>query len=151
MKYIQTFMLTWLLILISGTGAQSGENKPDAASTAMKEKRLVATVGTDGVQHVQMIGGEYYFDPNYVVVKVNVPVELTVKKSADASSFVPHDLIAKAPEAGIDFKVDLKAEARSVVFTPTKTGKFPLYCDKKPPFGKSHKDRGMEGFIEVVE
>jgi len=150
MKYIQTIAMMCSLVLISGGVALSEESKSDAAP-ASKEKRAVATVGADGVQHVQMTGGEYYFEPNYIMVKVNVPVELLVKKSSDASSFVPHDLIVKAPEAGIDLKIDMKSEARSVTFTPTKTGKYPMYCDKKPPFGKSHKDRGMEGFIEVVE
>ena len=46
------------------------------------EKRFVASVGSDSVQHVGMIGGEYYFDPNYIVVKVNMPVELKVKKNS---------------------------------------------------------------------
>ncbi len=45
-----------------------------------KINRVVATVDADGVQRVEVVGGEYYFDPNYIVVKVNKPVELTVKK-----------------------------------------------------------------------
>ena len=50
-----------------------------------KEKRVVATVDADGVQRVEVIGGDYYFDPNYIVVKVNIPVELTVKKASGYS------------------------------------------------------------------
>lgn len=116
-----------------------------------KEKRFVAIVGPDGVQHADITGGEYYFEPNHIVLKVNVPAELMVKKSKDTSWFIPHDIVVKAPEAGIDFKVSLTTEPQTVKFTPTKTGKYPFYCDKKPPFGKSHKDKGMEGVIEVVE
>ena len=115
------------------------------------EKRFVATVGPDGVQHADITGGEYYFEPNHIVLKVNVPAELMVKKSKDTSWFIPHDIVVKAPEAGIDFKVSLTTEPQSVKFTPTKAGKYPFFCDKKPPFGKSHKDKGMEGVIEVVE
>ena len=113
-----------------------------------KEKRVVATVDADGVQRVEVVGGEYYFDPNYIVVKVNIPVEFKVKK---ASGYVPHNIAVKAPEAGIDFNVDMKGEPKPVKFTPTKVGKYPMYCDKKLLWFKSHKDRGMEGMIEVVE
>ncbi len=115
------------------------------------EKRFVATVGADGVQHVAITGGEYYFDPNHIVLKVNVPVELQVRKAADSSWFIPHDIDVKSPEAGMDFKIGLKKDPQTIKFTPTKPGKYPLFCDKKPPFGKSHKDKGMEGVIEVVE
>ena len=61
------------------------------------ENRFVATIGTDGVQHVEVIGGDYYFDPNYIIVKVSVPVELKVKK---APGYIPHDIAVKAPKAG---------------------------------------------------
>jgi len=128
------------------------EVKPAAKQEAhdhppMKEKRVVATVGADGVQKVEIIGGEYYFDPNYIVVKVNVPVELDVKKAA---GYVPHNIIVKAPEAGIDFNIDLSKELKPVKFTPTKVGKYPMYCDKSLLWFKSHRDKGMEGMIEVA-
>jgi|GEM_PF-650484 len=143
--------------LESASSDTKQETKPEAkldthGDSARKEKRVVATMDFDGVQRVEVIGTEYFFDPNYIVVKVNKPVELKVKKGADASWFIPHDMMMLAPEAGIDFVVDLKNNEQSVHFTPTKTGKYPFYCDKKPPFGgKSHRDRGMEGVIEVVE
>jgi len=130
---------------------------PDAkqdtqSDSAQKDSRAVAHMDVDGVQRVEVIGSEYLFDPNYIVVKVNKPVELKVKKGANTSWFIPHDMKVLAPEAGIDFIVDLQKNEQSVHFTPTKTGKYPFYCDKKPPFGgKSHRDRGMEGVIEVVE
>jgi plastocyanin len=131
--------------------AATQEVKHEGLDPAVKEKRVVAAVGADGVQHVEIIGGEYYFDPNHIVIKVNVPVEVTVRKAKDTSWFIPHDIMVKAPESGIDFKVSLKTEPQTIKFTPTKTGTYPLYCDKKPPFGKSHKDKGMEGVLEVVE
>ena len=126
---------------------QEGEHQH--GHTMGKEKRFVATVGPDGVQHVEIMGGEYYFDPNYIVLKVNVPVEFSVKK---APGYIPHDMVVNSPEAGIDFKVDLDAKKPDIVkFTPTKVGKYPMYCDKRLLFFKSHRERGMEGVIEVVE
>jgi hypothetical protein len=87
-----------------------------------------ATLGADGIQRAEVTGGDYYFDPNYIIVKVNKPVELTVKK---AGGYVPHDMIVKAPEAGIDFKVNLDAKKPEIVrFTPTKVGRYPIYGQK---------------------
>ncbi|BEH10848.1 MULTISPECIES: quinol oxidase [Geobacter] len=107
-----------------------------------------ATIGDDGVQRVRITGGEYYYKPNHIIVRVNVPVEIT---ATNDSRFVPHDLIVKAPEAGMDFRIDLKKDAQAVRFTPTKVGVYPMYCDKKLLFFASHREKGMEGVIEVVE
>lgn len=112
------------------------------------EKRFIAVADADGVQRVEMVGGEYFYDPNYIVVKVNTPVELKIKKTA---GLVPHNLIAKSPEAGIEFKLDLKKDLRTIKFTPTRIGKYPIYCDKSLLWFKTHRERGMEGMIEVVE
>ncbi len=143
-----------------GVGTTVQETKPATAAegkTESKEsghdhsmgleKRFVATIGSDGVQHVEVIGGEYYFDPNYIIVKVNVPVEIKVKKEP---YIIPHNIVVKAPEAGIDFKTDLSKDWKAIIFTPTKVGKYEMVCDKKLLWFKSHKDRGMDGFIEVV-
>jgi plastocyanin len=134
---------------VKSEATPTAEAKPDAKDDhAMgKEKRVVVSVGADGVQRVEITGGDYYFNPNYIIVKVNVPVEFVVKKEP---GYVPHDMVVKAPEAGINFVVDLKKEAQTVKFTPTKTGKYEIFCDKKLLFFKSHKDRGMHGMIEVV-
>jgi plastocyanin domain-containing protein len=81
-------------------------------------------------------------------VKVNVPVELKARKE---SGFVPHDLLLKAPEAGINIDVSLSSEPKTISFTPTKPGKYPFYCGKKLLFLPSHREKGMEGVLEVVE
>lgn len=125
---------------------QSGE--PNHEHAMGKESRVTATVDADGIQRVEVIGGGYFFDPNYIVVRVNKPVELTVKKEG---GFTPHDIVVEAPEAGISFSESLATEPKVIKFTPTAVGKYPMYCSKKLPFAKSHKDRGMTGFIEVVE
>lgn len=114
---------------------------------AMKEKLFIAVTGPDGVQHVNITGGEYYFDPNHIVVKVNVPVELTVKQTG---SIIPHDIVVKAPQAGIAFDESLKKQPKTIRFIPTMVGKYEMYCSKKMLFIKSHKDKGMDGMIEVV-
>ena len=147
-------VLNWSLALADVAGEKTAAPAPaaekgDPKAPGVKEKRVVATVSPDGVQRVEITGGEYYFDPNYIVVKVNVPVELTMKK---AKGYVPHNIMVKAPEAGIDFKSDMKSDnPPAIKFTPTKPGKYPMYCDKQLLFFKSHRERGMEGTIEVVQ
>ena len=113
------------------------------------QNRYVAVIGTDGVQRVEITGGSYYFDPNHIVVKVNVPVVLVVKKAGGAT---PHSIFLKAPEAGIDFAANLKTEPTNISFTPTKVGTYPFWCTKRAPLSsKSHKDHGMTGVLEVVD
>ena len=113
-----------------------------------KEKRAVARMDADGVQRMEMVGGEYYYEPNYIVVKLNKPVELKFKKAA---GYIPHNLKANSPEAGIVFNLEMKSDPQTVKFTPAKTGKYPIFCDKSLLWFKTHRERGMEGIIEVVE
>lgn len=118
-------------------------------SFAMAEKvPFHAAIDADGVQRVEIVGGGYFYTPDHVVVKVNVPVELKVRKEG---GIVPHDLVIDAPDAGITVSEKLSGEPKVIRFTPTKVGKYPFYCSKKPPFFKSHRDKGMEGVLEVVE
>lgn len=119
-----------------------------ANNARTEEKKVVASIGTDGVQRVEIVGGSYFFDPNYVIVKVNVPVEIKVKKE---SGMVPHDFVLKAPEAGIDVRVDLGKEPQTIRFTPTKAGEYPFYCAKKLLFFESHREKGMKGILKVQE
>jgi plastocyanin domain-containing protein len=137
MKHMQAWLAVFMFLLTLGVYGEE-----------LKETRFVATVDADGVQRVEIVGGEYYFKPNVIVVKVNVPVELKVRK---ASGSTPHNIVLSAPEAGIDFWVPLAKEPQIVKFTPTKPGKYPFACTKKLPFLKSHKERGMHGMLEVVE
>jgi len=111
-------------------------------------KAFTAVIDKDGVQRVEVTGGEYYFMPDHIIVKVNVPVELKIKKTAGV---VPHDMVIHEPDAGIDFSETLEKEPKVILFTPKKIGKYLFYCDKRFLFFKSHREKGMEGVFEVVE
>lgn len=130
-----------LILLLAGILSLS------ASAADIEVKTYKATV-ENGIQRVDITGGDYYFDPNHIIVRVNVPVEFYVKK---APGLVPHDIIMDAPEAGIVFKEKLKSETQVIRFTPKRTGIFPLYCGKKLLFLKSHREKGMEGILEVTE
>lgn len=124
-----------LLLGVSGFGQQAAQG-------------TVAVVGPDGVQRVEIVGGTYYFDPSVIVVKVNVPVEITVRK---AGGHKPHKIRARSPEAGIDFSVALHSAPRTIRFTPKKVGDYPFWCPERFPLMKSHKAHGMTGTLRVVE
>lgn len=115
---------------------------------AAEVKTYRATVDKDGVQRVSLVGGSYFYDPNHIIVKVNLPVELSVRKE---SGMVPHNIVIRAVNAGIDFDEEMKNEAKIIKFTPTKVGKYPIYCSKKLLFFDTHREKGMEGLLEVVE
>ncbi len=100
-------------------------------------------------QVIEVKLGSYYINPEKVTVKRDQPVMLNLVNEA---SFIPHNLVIKAPEAGIDIAVDVSAgKTASASFTPTKSGSYEMICNKEPPFGKSHKEKGMHGVLEVVD
>lgn len=132
------FLLGCLCLLLAGS----------AVSFAQDQKEVhIAKVDPDGVQRVRIAGGGYFFKPYHIIVKVNVPVELSASREA---GIVPHNLVIKAPQAGIAVDEELAAEAKKIAFTPTAVGKYPLYCSNKLLFFASHRERGMEGVLEVV-
>lgn len=112
------------------------------------DQPFVVNVGPDGVQKVEIVGGSYFFKPNYISVKANVPVEMSIRKEG---GLIPHDFVLNAPGVGMDFRVELSTEPRIIRFTPTKPGKYEFRCDKKSPFSsQTHADKGMKGILEVV-
>lgn len=143
MSTMKNFMTFFLLVLGIG-GYAAGR-----ADTALPdEKAYQSTVGADGVQHIRIEGGSYFFKPRHVIVRVNVPVELTVSIE---KGLIPHTLVIQSPEAGIVVDQSLSSDARVIRFTPTAVGSYPFYCKNKLLFFKSHREKGMEGVLDVVE
>jgi plastocyanin len=141
MSYHPTTRVSQLAFLFALAAASS------PASAQAQKETYVAKPDQDGVQRVRIVGGDYFFKPNHIIVKVNVPVELVASREA---GIVPHTLVIKAPEAGIAVEEDLDTEAKTIAFTATAVGKYPLYCSNKLLFFASHRERGMEGLLEVV-
>ena len=156
MKRSKYSLLMMVLLSLSSFSVNTVDSKEETGEKSTlsrnqgtrQEKRFIAAVGADGVQRVEMIGGEYFFDPNYIVVKVDKPVELKIKKTP---GYIRHNLIASSPEAGIAFNIELTTTPQTVSFTPTKVGRYPICSDKCIFWFKTDREKGMEGVIEVVE
>ncbi len=106
-----------------------------------------AVVGSDGVQRATIETDSYSFTPGHLVVKAGKPVELTFKS---VTWVVPHNVIIDDPKSGLKIHEEVPAgESVTIKFTPREPGTFAIYCDKKLPFMKSHRDKGQEMELEV--
>ncbi|AOJ26283.1 hypothetical protein [Burkholderia seminalis] len=104
-------------------------------------------VDADGVQRVAIVGGSYFFRPNHVIVRAHVPVELTVSAEPGV---VPHSFeIAAPPQAGMAVRTELGTTPKTFRFTPAQPGRFAYYCMHRLLFFRSHRERGMEGVLDV--
>lgn len=121
---------------------------PAAAFPEDESKAYTATVAADGKEHITITGGSYFFRPGTIIVKVNVPVELTVVAEP---SIIPHAFVLKDTAASIDISTPISTVPKTFEFTPTKAGEYKFYCNKQFLFFKSHREHGMEGTLKVVE
>lgn len=145
MKPLVLGLLLWLGLTVSLVGPAQA---PAAESTPAETASGQAVIGPDGMQHVGIVGGSYYFRPNRITVRVNVPVVLTMRMEP---GIVPHSLVIEAAEAGIAVDVTLDSTPKTVRFTPTATGLYPIYCKNRLLFFESHREKGMEAMLEVIE
>lgn len=123
---------------MSPAAAEQRDGPPDPAP-------VYAELGADGVQRATLILDSYSYAPAHLVVRVGRPVQLTL---TSVTTLVPHNFILR--DGGLSLEQDV-ASGKSFVlhFTPTQTGSFPFYCDKQLLFFKSHRERGMEGLLDV--
>jgi uncharacterized cupredoxin-like copper-binding protein len=129
------------VLLLSSAG-------PSVQAQATGDTAVRVEADKDGVQRTSVLAGSYFFKPRHIVVKARMPVELSVMKEP---GITPHDFVLQAPDAGIAVDAKLSSEPTKVIFTPTRPGKYVFYCSNKLPFMASHRERGMEGVIEVIE
>jgi len=124
-----------LLALPALLGCASGLGRP--------VQEVTATTDAHGVQHVRLVAHSYYWAPNRIVVKRNVPVELHIR---NAAFLTPHNFTCLAPEAGIQVKRRLSwfGGTRRVRFIPVKEGEYPFLCGVD-----SHAKHGMTGVLVV--
>jgi plastocyanin len=130
----------WLLAAVSAAVAL-------AAEPALPVPPLVVPVATDGVQRARVTLDSYSYSPKHVIVEAGKPVELTL---ISVTTITPHNFIIKDPAGSLLVEQDVSAgKTVTITFTPTQPGIFPIYCDKRLWPMPSHRDKGMEGTLEV--
>ena len=132
--------IPWLVLALAVAGCGG------APTQAQKESHS-ARADADGVQRVRVAAGSYFFKPNHIVVRSNRPVELAASR---VPGMTPHDLVVKDPDGNIVAQEELSTDPKKIAFTPKRTGMYSFYCSKKLPFMAGHRERGMEGVLEVV-
>jgi heme/copper-type cytochrome/quinol oxidase subunit 2 len=108
---------------------------------------MMVPVAADGVQRATVTLDSYSYTPNHLIVEAGKPVELTL---TSVTTFAPHNFIIRDPAGSLSVEQDVSAgKTVTITFTPPRPGTFPIYCDKRLwPF-PSHRDKGMEGKLEV--
>ena len=118
-----------------------------AAEPSQSGPPVVIPVAADGVQRATVTLGSYSYTPYHLIVEAGKPVELTL---TSVTTFAPHNFIIKEPAGSLSVEQDVSAgKTVTITFTPTQPGTFPIYCDKRLWPLPSHRDKGMEGKLEV--
>ena len=108
---------------------------------------VIVPIDSDGVQRATIVVDSYSYTPNHLQVEVGKPVELILNS---VTIITPHNFVLKEATAGLMIEQDVPTGKGTIVrFTPTQRGLFKFYCDKKLWFFKSHRDKGMEGLLDV--
>jgi len=130
----------WLLTLIDMTIVH-------AAELSQAGPPVVIPVATDGVQRATVTLDSYSYTPNHLILEAGKPVELTL---TSVTIITPHNFIVKDPAGSLSIEQDVGAgKTVTITFTPPQPGLFPIYCDKRLWPLPSHRDKGMEGKLEV--
>lgn len=141
-----TRSLSTLALMLCCAAAGLISVTPERAS-AQSAAPVVVQADPDGVQRATIVLDSYSYSPNQLVVQSGKPVELTL---TSVTTLTPHNFVLKEPATGLDIEKDVGAgKSLTVRFTPTQPGTFTFYCDKKLLFFKSHREKGMEGRLEV--
>lgn len=132
-----------LLSWVAGLCLALGLSPVLAADTPAVSPPVVVPIAADGVQRATITLDSYSYAPRHLIVEAGKPVELTL---ASVTTFTPHNFIIK--ELAVEQDVGA-GKTVTVRFTPAEPGTFPIYCDKRLWPLPSHRDKGMEGTLEV--
>ena len=118
-----------------------------AAEPSQPSPPVVIPVAADGVQRAMVTLDSYSYTPHHLIVEAGKLVELTL---TSVTTIIPHNFVIKDPAGSLSVEKDVSAgKTVTITFTPTQPGIFPIYCDKRLWPLPSHRDKGMEGTLEV--
>ena len=131
-----------LCMVLAAAAPLPAEEAPPAPAAP-----VTAEAGADGVQRATITLDSYSYTPAHLIVQAGKPVELTL---TSVTTIVPHNFILKDPTVGLNVEKDVSAgKTDKVTFTPTQAGTVTFYCDRRLWPMPSHREKGMEGRLEV--
>lgn len=132
-------MVGWFIAALVAAGQAADGSEPGPP--------IVVPISPDGVQRAKVILDSYSYSPNHLVVESGKEVELTL---ISITMMTPHNFIIKDSAGSLSIEQDVGAGKTVMAkFVPTQPGLFPFFCDKRLWPMPSHRDKGMEGLLEV--
>lgn len=132
-------MVGWLTVTLASIGRAADRPTLDLA--------IAVPISPDGVQRATVVLDSYSYSPNHLVVENGKPVELIL---TSITMITPHNFIIKDSSGSLSVEQDVGAGKTVMTrFVPTQPGLFPFFCDKRLWPMPSHRDKGMEGILEV--
>ncbi len=117
-------------------------------ATLLLSAGIAVTRGQESPQEISLVLGDYHFTPDTLEVQAGKPVVLTL---TNTDAITPHNFTLQNATAGLDIDTNISAGRKAVIeFTPVKPGSYTFFCNKKLPFMRSHRERGMEGTLRVI-
>lgn len=116
------------------------------AGTAPAQE-VPATADADGVQHIRIIGGSYFFRPAQIVARANQPLEITLSVEP---GLIPHRFVLEGPDGQrlADMPLDTQAQVLRLTLP---AGSYAFYCPNRLLLFPSHRQHGMAGVLQVQE
>jgi hypothetical protein len=136
--HISTLFLTLgMSALVSGAYGADADND-----------RTWAAIGSDGVQRIHIRCGANFLDPNHIVIKANVPVELTVSTTAGlpSHSFV----ISMSGPRPITADTPIEATEKTFAFVPGRPGDYQASCRDNTTTANAALLKAKQGLLTVI-
>lgn len=119
-----------------------------SAIAAGDEEAWWASVGPDGVQRIAIRCGADFFDPNRIVVRARVPVELVISTTDDVA---PQSFVIDLPAPGAGrLKAAVGPAQKKLPFLPSLHGRFQVACQDSASGPADPAQRSKKGTLTVV-
>jgi plastocyanin len=107
-----------------------------------------AAPGAEVTRVIAIEMGDYRFQPDTIELRAGEPVRLEL---TNTDGVTPHNFTLRDAAGRLDLDIDIAAgSTHTVELLAPVSGTYTFYCNKKLPFMKSHRDRGMQGSLLVV-
>lgn len=107
-----------------------------------------ATTSGDGVQRINIRCGIDFFDPRRIVVKANVPVELSVSTTTGLAS---HSFVITVPSPkAVTLDAPVGPMQKAFTFVPGLTGHYQAVCRDNALSTSTPSQKGKQGVLIVI-